>query len=195
MNTKSAISTLIKEVPDPSLGLPEDVFYYISRTTPLLNVDLLIKDECGRTLLSWRDDPYTGEGWHIPGGIVRFKESLESRVTKVAQTEIGTSIQFDPVPIAVHQSIHNEREIRGHFISFLYKCFLPSTFKPANKEMSYKDRGYLFWHASCPENLLGVHEIYKKFINNLHDQHDPKKEQTGMNLLNECQTVRTERIL
>jgi colanic acid biosynthesis protein WcaH len=161
---EASIATLIEAVPEPSSGLPESLFYYISRTTPLTNVDLLIKDEKGRTLLSWRNDPYAGIGWHVPGGIVRFKEKLETRVQKVAEVEIGTSLSFDPTPIALHQIIHHERDIRGHFISLLYKCFLSSTFALVNEGLSPEDAGYLAWHDRCPANLIQVHEIYRKFI-------------------------------
>lgn len=166
MNTDAAIATLLEAVPNPSQGLPDNVFYYISRTTPLVNVDLLIKDENGRTLLSWRNDPHAGTGWHIPGGIVRFKEFFETRVKKVAKTEIGMDIQFDPVPIAIHQIILPEHEIRGHFISLLFNCFLPGTFIPKNEGRSIGDVGYLAWHAHCPQDLLSVQKIYKKYIEN-----------------------------
>lgn len=164
MNIADAIAVLNKEVPNPSEGLPDEVFYYISRITPLVNVDLLIKDEKKRTLLSWRDDQYCGKGWHVPGGIVRFKEALETRVKKVAETEIGVDINFDTIPIAVNQCIYPERDIRSHFISILYKCFLPSTFIPENKELSIEDKRYLLWHDCCPDNLLKVHEMYRKYI-------------------------------
>ena len=76
MNISDTIAFLVKEVPDPSKGLPDDVFYYISRTTPLVNVDLLIKDEKGRALLAWREDQFSGKGWHVPGGIVRDRKSV-----------------------------------------------------------------------------------------------------------------------
>jgi colanic acid biosynthesis protein WcaH len=164
LNTSNAIATLVKRVPNPSKGLPDEVFYYISRTTPLVNVDLLIKDEKGRTLLSWRDDKYAGKGWHVPGGIVRFKETLETRVRKVAKTEIGTIVSFDPIPMAINQLIHSEPSIRSHFISILYKCFLPGTFIPQNKGLSAEDRGYLLWHDRCPANLIKVHANYRKYI-------------------------------
>ena len=80
MNITEAIVALEKHVPNPSEGLPDELFLYVSRITPLVNVDLLIKDENGRTLLSWRDDQYCGQGWHVPGGIIRFKEALETSV-------------------------------------------------------------------------------------------------------------------
>lgn len=164
LDTEAAVTALIEAVPDPSRGLPDNVFYYISRTTPLVNVDLLIKDENGRTLLSWRNDLYAGIGWHVPGGIVRFKETLETRIEKVAATEIGTAVRFDPAPIALHQIIMEEREIRGHFISLLYKCFVPGSFEPRNAGLSPKDAGYLMWHDRCPANLLHVQEMYRKYI-------------------------------
>jgi ADP-ribose pyrophosphatase YjhB (NUDIX family) len=165
LNTEAAIAALVEAVPDPSLGLPDNVFYYISRTTPLINVDLLIKDKNGRTLLSWRNDIYSGNGWHVPGGIVRFKEPLETRIEQVARVEIGAAVTFDPTPIALHQMIHQEREIRGHFISLLYKCYLPGTFKPKNERITIEDGGYLMWHDRCPANLLSIHEIYREYIN------------------------------
>jgi colanic acid biosynthesis protein WcaH len=165
MNIANAIAVLNKQVPNPSVELPDELFYYVSRITPLVNVDLLIKDENGRTLLSWRDDQYAGKGWHVPGGIVRFKETLETRVKKVAEFEIGVDINFDPIPIAVNQCIHHECEIRSHFISILYKCFLHSTiFITANKGLSIEEGGYLLWHDCCPDNLIKFHEMYRKYI-------------------------------
>jgi len=164
MNISEAIAVLEKAVIDPSAGLPDEIFYYISRTTPLVNVDLLIKDEKGRTLLSWRDDQFCGKGWHLPGGIVRFKETLEARVKKVSETEIGTDIYFVPTPIAVNQLIHYERKTRAHFISILFRCFLPSTFTPENKKISPNSPGYLKWHDFCPPDLIKFHEIYRKYI-------------------------------
>jgi len=164
MDIATAIKILEKEVPDPSLGLPEDLFFYISRVTPMVNVDLLIKDEKGRVLLSWRDDVYAGKGWHLPGGIVRFRETLEERVQEVARLEIGRSVEFDPHPIAINQIINHQRRIRGHFISLLYKGSLPARFVPKNKGRARTDAGYLAWHEACPENLLALHEIYRKFL-------------------------------
>ena len=165
MNIIEAIKFLEKEVTDPSQGLPDEVFFYISRMTPLVNVDLLIKDENGRTLLSWRNDQHCGKGWHVPGGIIRLKEKLEERILKVAETEIGTTVKFDVVPIAVNEIIDKELKLRSHFISILYNCFLSSKFIPKNIGLSDKDAGYLMWHDSCPDDILKYHEIYRKYIN------------------------------
>ncbi|MEN6405082.1 MAG: NUDIX domain-containing protein [Thermoguttaceae bacterium] len=164
MNINEAIDFLDEQVPDSTKGLPLDVFLFASRLLPLVNVDLLVKDERGRTLLAWRDDPYAGTGWHVPGGILRFRERLETRVQKVAETEIGTEVRVDPNPIAVNQFMHPSRKTRGHFISFLYRCFVSKDFIPANTGLKNTDAGYLMWHEKCPPNLICVHEIYKSHI-------------------------------
>jgi len=167
MNINEVIEFLDKQIKNPSLGLPEEFFLFVSRITPMINVDLLVKDENGRTLLSWRDDKFCNKGWHIPGGIIRFKETFETRIQKVAETEIGAMVQFDPLPIAVNEIIL-EKNMRGHGISILYKCFLSSKFMPKNTGLSNKDHGYLAWHDSCPADLIKVHEIYKNYINNIY---------------------------
>jgi colanic acid biosynthesis protein WcaH len=41
----------------------------------MVNVDLFISDDQGRVLLTWRDDEIFGAGWHIPGGMIRYKET------------------------------------------------------------------------------------------------------------------------
>jgi len=162
MNTKGAIKFLEKQIKNPSEGMPEEIFFFISKITPMINVDLLIKDEKGRTLLAWRDDDFY-KGWHIPGGIIRFKEKSETRIQKVAKREIGYKIKFDPAPMAIYQ-VMARRNTRGHFISLLYKCFLSNKFVLKNKGLSKKDAGYLMWHDSCPRELLKCQCMYKKYI-------------------------------
>ena len=60
--TANRLGNLVQELQaitgDPTQGLPEDLFLYASQITPLVNVDLLIKDEVNGVLLTWRDDDY-----------------------------------------------------------------------------------------------------------------------------------------
>lgn len=163
MNIHKAIEFIDKQISNPSEGLPDEVFYFTSKITPLVNVDLLTKDENGRILLSWRDDEYVGVGWHLPGGIIRFKEKLETRILKVAELEMGTTVEYDPVPIDIVQTIC-EHETRGHFISILYKCFLNKEYVPKNEGLSDRDNGYVKWHDSCPDNIVKVHDVYRQYM-------------------------------
>ena len=163
MTLPNAIHFLDNLVPDPSTGLPEELFLFISRVTPLVNVDLLIQDSERGTLLTWRSDEHYGAGWHIPGGIIRYKEPSHQRVVEVAREELGASVEFDPAPIAVMEGISGERN-RGHFISLLYRCRLTSGLDPLREAVAEPPgRGNWRWHSSPPADLLKVHEMYRRF--------------------------------
>jgi ADP-ribose pyrophosphatase YjhB (NUDIX family) len=165
MDSVEAIEKLEASINDPRKGLPEEVFLFISRVTPLINVDLLIRDERNYTLLSWRDDGYSPPGWHVPGGIIRFKESAVDRIRAVAKSELGADVVFESAPIAIREIIHPERKNRGHFISLLYRCRLTS---PPDESLRYIGGGLRkdqwSWHSHCPDNIIDVHEMYREFI-------------------------------
>lgn len=165
LDRQSFIQKLDLLIENPSAGLPEDLFLFVSRITPLVNVDLLIKDEQNRTLLTWRDDGFSEPGWHLPGGIVRYKEPLTSRAKAVARLELGAEVDLNPAPLAVNEIIHPTRNIRGHFIAFLFKCFLLT---PPDEVLRFKSGrpkpNEWHWHATCPENIIAVHKMYEQFI-------------------------------
>ena len=54
----------------------------------MVNVDLLIHNP-NKVLFVMGSDKFYGPGWHIPGGIIRFKESLITRLKKVALKELN----------------------------------------------------------------------------------------------------------
>jgi colanic acid biosynthesis protein WcaH len=167
MTTTEAIAFLDDTVPQKTSGLPDDLYYFISRTTPLVCVDLLVKDSRGRILLSWRDDHLYGKGWHIPGGIVRYKETFAQRIQKTAERELGVMIKFDSSPVWIEQLVDPDRDNLGHIIAFVYKCFVPEDFIPNNLNLKYGDSGYLEWHRGLPKNLLKIQGYYKEFINSV----------------------------
>jgi colanic acid biosynthesis protein WcaH len=164
---------LLEHADNPREGLPPDVFRLVSQLTPLVNVDLLIHDESGQTLLTWRADEFYGPGWHIPGGIVRFKESLATRIAKVADLELGCTVDFDPKPIAMNEITHPRRNVRGHFISFLYTCRLNSE---PDEKLKFHGKiplnGQWQWCDRCPDPLIPVHERYRDFINHAQSSHE-----------------------
>jgi colanic acid biosynthesis protein WcaH len=133
--------------------------------TPIVNVDLLIRNRRQETLLTWRADNYWPPGWHVPGGIVRFKEKIADRIRAVAVGELHASVKWKDPPLAVHELIQPVRKERGHFISFLYVCTLT---RALDEDFRYKkgppQPGQWAWHATCPRNIIPVHEIYRKLI-------------------------------
>jgi ADP-ribose pyrophosphatase YjhB (NUDIX family) len=163
MNFSAAIVPLESALGDPCRGLPEEVFLFASRIMPLINVDLLIQDDAGRTLLTWRDDESFGQGWHVPGGIIRYKETAAERIRACAREELGAEVTFDAAPLLVSETIRPCRD-RGHFISLLYRCRLATPPEAARRSESRPSPGTWQWHQTCPPDLLKAQAQYARLF-------------------------------
>jgi len=166
---KKLIEEIESQVDNPSKCLPKDIFYFVGRLTPYINVDLLVKNKLGQTLLSWRDETMfnnnVGRGWHIPGGIIRFQENISNRIREVALQEMGANLSYhSEQPLTVNQILDYKAKNRSHFISLLYKCELDDSYEIDNDNLKEGDIGFLKWHTGVPKNLLRNHHIYKEFL-------------------------------
>lgn len=146
-------------------GLPLEIFHLLSSLTPMINVDLLIRNNHGQTLLTWRADEFYGPGWHVPGGIIRFKESAAQRIAAVAASELGCTVASAPTPLLMREITNPHRDVRGHFISLLFACTLTSSPETNLKFCAGMPKhGQWTWHDHCPQNLIQVHEAYRPWI-------------------------------
>ena len=144
-------------------GLPELIFKQALKIMPMANVDLFVKNREGHTLLAWRIDEF-GKGWHIPGGIIRYRESITDRIAQCANLELGVAVDAESVPCQITEFPDLPR---GHFISLLYRCKLLGEldvgrlYKSDGKAL---EDGQLFWFDKAPE-MYPSHEQYIEWIN------------------------------
>lgn len=175
MRVTTAIDKLKDEMQagdiNPENGLGTELFLLSSTLMPVVNVDLLVTNSKREILLTWRDDPHAGTGWHIPGGCVRFREKLIDRVQKTAITELGAEVICQPEPVKVFEMFSDEyregledQNERAHFITLTFDCKLKDATIPLEQEKSIYDGkpGYLKWFAELPDNLLTVQECYRE---------------------------------
>lgn len=165
---KNKLDKLIEEIDslnayNPEKGLPDSVFYFIGRNTPYINVDLLIKTNLG-AILTWRDDVHTGNGWHVPGGIIRYKESITTRINYVALKEVGIKIKSYKF-LDINQIIVKNKKERAHFISLLYECSIDEFNLKKVSSISNDAPNLVNFFRSPPQNLLKYHSIYKDYLN------------------------------
>jgi colanic acid biosynthesis protein WcaH len=156
-------SEALTEIKNPSQGLPDAAFEFALRIVPMINVDLLVRNQAGEHLLSWRDDEYD-RGWHIPGGIIRFNESIDTRIAEVGASELACEVQHDRFPDDIKEFFTP----RGHFISLMFLCTLS---KQAARGLRvapdpYRaEHGDLAWHRGVPPNMYSVHRVYSDWLN------------------------------
>jgi len=143
--------------------LPELLFQYALDIVSTINVDLLVRDETRRILLSWREDEF-GSGWHIPGGVIRRYETFAERISAVANEELAVTVSHEEQPCYV---LDNGRLYdRGHFISLLFRCTPASEFR---RPSLFGDRERprhteLAWFDGPPDNLYYTQKSYPDWI-------------------------------
>ena len=99
--------------------------FAISQLTPSINADLIVKSDDGKkTLLAWRDDDYYGPAG-MCRGVIRFKENCWT-VSTVAKKELKRELSRVEGPVGFHEMFNQTRDVRGHFISFVYEVTLPT---------------------------------------------------------------------
>ncbi len=143
------------------------LFLAVSKLTPMISVELLIQKQLNGyryTLLTWRKDDFY-KGWHLPGRVLRFKESTENRIREVAMAELHLTVLKIEGPLVISEIINSERDFRGHFVSLLYSVEL----SPGTQMVEYETGqdlvpGAVFWFKIPPSNLLIQHNIYRGFF-------------------------------
>lgn len=159
-------SIILTEGINPKKGLPQELFLFATTLILCPNVDLFITDNKNRVLLTWRDDPFYGQGWHIPGGCIRLGETCENRIQETAKKEIGTEVIVDMNHVITRELIISENRPmlqnqleRSHNILILYHCELPVGFEIRNNSSDEHSSGYLKWFDRIPDDFLNVHKM------------------------------------
>lgn len=146
-------------------ALGKFLFEICSSLVPSVNVDVLVRDSQGRFFLTWREDEFYGPGWHIPGGVIRHKETMHDRVIEVLRNECHLEAQVEvmPAPTIIREIFNNDRCVRGHFISMLFVVDLNAV---GSHEFDGAEDCRFF--QSVPENLIPQHRIlYGEYLSDL----------------------------
>lgn len=78
----------------PMSWLSETDYNFIYSRAPRICVDLVIKTHSSVHLVEREISPYKGK-FHLPGGRVRFRESIEKAIQRIAKDEIGINVKID----------------------------------------------------------------------------------------------------
>jgi len=88
----------------------------VTRRTPLLTVDIVVKTRGGVVLVRRARGPYKGK-WALPGGFVRYGEKVEDAAVREALEETGLKVKLLKL-VGVYSAPN--RDPRGHVVSV---CF------------------------------------------------------------------------
>jgi colanic acid biosynthesis protein WcaH len=104
--------------------LAEDTFKTIVASTPLISIDLLVRDPQGNILLGKRVNRPAQGAWFVPGGGVLKDESIEQAYTRLLKIELGmdkTSSCFKGVYQHFYEDNFSEEPFTTHYVVLAYE--------------------------------------------------------------------------
>jgi len=110
--------------------LNKDEFAQVVRNTPLVAIDLIVRDRERCVLLGLRtNEPAKGK-WFVPGGVVRKYERLNYAFARIVKTEIGLEASIgDAKFIGVYEHLYDtnvfvEEGYGTHYVVLAYELNL-----------------------------------------------------------------------
>ena len=89
--------------------LNKDEFAQIVRNTPLVSIDLILRDPDQRVLVGLRTNAPAKGKWFVPGGVVRKYERLADAFARIVKTEIGLDASIDDAKfVGVYEHLYND---------------------------------------------------------------------------------------
>jgi len=155
------------------MTLDRDAFAAVVRDTPLVSIDLIVRDPAGRVLVGRRTNQPARGCWFVPGGRIRKDERIADAFTRIARDELGIERTVDDAAfrgVFEHLYDTNFAGIGGfgtHYVVLAYDVGLPEppADLPVDQHSDYR------W--ACPAELLSdpdVHANTKAYFTSAADQ-------------------------
>lgn len=139
------LAVLLRKIEDPHSGLPQPVFDALCDVIPFIACELVVMNKKGELLLTWREDQWW-RGWHFPGGLMRYRETFDERINKMAMAEIGIHVKKYEFLFPINY----DKSPRGPGVSLVF----------LSREESSKE-GQFF--SAMPEDIIFEHrEVWEK---------------------------------
>lgn len=138
---------IVKKIKHPERGLEQGVFDALCSLVTHTACELVIVNNKNEILLTFRKDKFW-EGWHFPGGLLRYKESFLARLKLVVKLELKVKL----VSAKFLFPINYINSKRGHDVSLVFLCKLEKALKVGK------------WFKQMPKNIIPEHKMLWKEV-------------------------------
>ncbi|WP_350587314.1 GDP-mannose mannosyl hydrolase [Pseudoalteromonas sp. 3-MNA-CIBAN-0064] len=147
--------------------LPQDVFEVVIRSTPLVSIDIILKNTTGEVLLGKRNNRPAKGNWFVPGGRVLKDEPLDLAFKRLIENELGLKEEVRSNFKGIYQHFYDDNFLGNtfttHYVVLAYEVNFNGelTSLPEEQHSDYK------WFTQ-DELLLNdhVHEHTKWYFQN-----------------------------
>jgi colanic acid biosynthesis protein WcaH len=160
------ISAALRQTPDsgaPAPGpahLPVETFRTVVASTPLVSIDLLVRDGQGRYLVGQRRNPPARDSWFVPGGRIRKNERLAVALRRLCEEELGSGTRLGPAVFhGAYEHFYDtnfaaDANASTHYVVLAYEMALEA----ATAELPDAQHGAYRW--MMPAELLADPEVH-----------------------------------
>ncbi|MCH9737115.1 MAG: GDP-mannose mannosyl hydrolase [Actinomycetia bacterium] len=107
--------------------MPRDDFAQVIRHTPLVSIDLIVRDESDRVLVGLRLNRPARGSWFVPGGRIYKDERMDDAFLRVSHAELGRAIpRRNARLLGMYEHLYDDNalEIQGvstHYVVIAYQ--------------------------------------------------------------------------
>jgi len=110
------------------MWLPDKIFKSVIQHTPLISIDLIVRNEQGEVLLGKRVNAPAKGYWFVPGGRVRKNETLDDAFVRLVREELGIEsgiTRADTRFLGVFEHFYDDcvfnDDVKTHYIVLAYE--------------------------------------------------------------------------
>ncbi|MCG5510651.1 GDP-mannose mannosyl hydrolase [Ectothiorhodospira lacustris] len=148
--------------------LDAETFRGVVEATPLVSIDLVVRDTEGRILLGRRNNRPAQGYWFVPGGRIRKNETLDAAFARLTQEELGQPSERSAARLmGVYEHLY-EDSVFGtapstHYVVLGYTLCCPI---PADSlQLPRKQHGeYRWWAPAAALASEWVHDNTKAYL-------------------------------
>lgn len=146
--------------------LSNTVFKNIVQNTPLVSIDLIIKNDQDLILLGKRKNRPAQGYWFVPGGRIRKNESLAMAFKRLTIDELGQAFSIDEVSaLGVFEHLYVDSifgdKLSTHYIVLAYELSIDYTLETLPLEQHHK---YQWFAINDLLEDADVHENTKAYF-------------------------------
>jgi colanic acid biosynthesis protein WcaH len=149
------------------MWLPDQVFKTVIQSTPLISIDLVVRNEKNEVLLGKRLNAPAKDYWFVPGGRIQKDETLDDAFTRLIKEELGTEVvvkRSEANFFGVYEHFYEENVFdhtaTTHYIVLSYEI---TTYSNELDKISFNQHiKYVWWNELDNKSSKNTHIYIQK---------------------------------
>lgn len=144
--------------------LDREIFKTVVNKTPLISIDLVVRNAAGKVLLGQRLNRPAQGFWFVPGGRILKDESLAAAFKRLTLNELGVVIDIQDArylglyehfyPDSIFTNDSSEPLISTHYVVNGFEVVLPET----DHDLPFEQHGAYQWFSE--EELIASDKVH-----------------------------------